>query len=31
MDIAWLLDFALMFALIAGLLAGCAKLMNVAK
>jgi len=31
MDLLWLLDFVLMFALIAGLLAGCARLMNIAK
>ena len=30
MDIAWLLDFFMMFALMVGLLAGCARLMNAA-
>jgi len=31
MDIAWLLGFAVLFALMLGMLAGCARLMGVAQ
>ena len=31
MDIAWLAGFAVMFALIVGVLAGCARLTGVSK